>query len=127
MHGQDRELLVVKVELWPGGRESGAREIGRAAIVNISSLNEVSDYLVIAADEMERDRRGSSADTDGTTASGTSWRAPSPPAAQPGCQLAGRGRDNRSPRQRGCIESSDGGTLEDGFARARPATPWPPS
>lgn len=44
-------MLVVKIELWPGGRESDAREIGRAAIVNVSSLAWVSDYIVLSRDD----------------------------------------------------------------------------
>lgn len=42
-------MLVVKVELWPGGRESEATVIGRAAVANVGGLI-VSDYIVVARD-----------------------------------------------------------------------------
>lgn len=35
-------MMVVKVELWPGGHEGGAREIGRLGLANVSNLKEVS-------------------------------------------------------------------------------------
>lgn len=38
-------MMVVKIEVWPGGRESAAREIERLYVWNISNLAEVSDYL----------------------------------------------------------------------------------
>ena len=41
----------MRVELWPGGDESRAREIGRACIANVSQLTHVSNYVVVAADE----------------------------------------------------------------------------
>ena len=37
-------MLVLKVELWPGGRESSAREIGRTYIANIGGDQEYGDY-----------------------------------------------------------------------------------
>jgi hypothetical protein len=36
-------MLVVKIELWPGGAADRAREIGRPRIANVSDLAEVSD------------------------------------------------------------------------------------
>lgn len=39
-------MLVVKVEIWPGGNEAAAREIGRMEMANISDLAAVSDYSV---------------------------------------------------------------------------------
>lgn len=38
-------MMVVKVELWPGGHESGGREIGRLGLANVSNLREVSNYV----------------------------------------------------------------------------------
>jgi hypothetical protein len=46
-------MLVVKVELWPGGDPRRARELGRAGIANVSDLAEVSDYVAVLRD---RDR-----------------------------------------------------------------------
>ena len=43
--------MVVRVELWPGGDENRSREIGRARIANVTQLADVSDYVVVAADE----------------------------------------------------------------------------
>ena len=40
-------MVVVKLEIWPGGDELKMREIGRAHIANISNLADVSDYSVI--------------------------------------------------------------------------------
>lgn len=37
-------MIVVRVELWPGGDEKAAREIGSAYIWNASNLAEISDY-----------------------------------------------------------------------------------
>lgn len=39
-------MLVVKLELHPGGDASRAREIGRMEIANVSELAPVSDYRV---------------------------------------------------------------------------------
>jgi hypothetical protein len=41
-------MLVVKVEVWPGGNEADAFEISRIGIANTSVLDEVSDYEVTA-------------------------------------------------------------------------------
>lgn len=38
-------MLVVKLEIWPGGRESGARTVGVANIANVSDLAAVSNYM----------------------------------------------------------------------------------
>lgn len=43
-------MLVVRVELWPGGRQLGSRELGRAGIANVSELADRSDYLVVRLD-----------------------------------------------------------------------------
>jgi hypothetical protein len=39
-------MLMVKVEIWPGGAEHRKREIGRMTIGNISDLEDLSDYEV---------------------------------------------------------------------------------
>lgn len=43
-------MLVVRVEIWPGGHREQAREIGLAGLVNVSDLARVSDYVCVAAD-----------------------------------------------------------------------------
>lgn len=44
-------MIVVKVELWPGGDGATAREIHRLGIANVSNLREVSSYLVVAKED----------------------------------------------------------------------------
>lgn len=44
-------MIVVKVELWPGGDEATAREIHRIGIANVSNLREISSYLVVAKED----------------------------------------------------------------------------
>lgn len=39
-------MLVVRIELWPNGDKSRARELSRAEIWNMSELAPVSDYGV---------------------------------------------------------------------------------
>jgi len=41
-------MLVVTVELWPGGHPARAKEIVSIEIANISDLADVSDYMVRA-------------------------------------------------------------------------------
>jgi hypothetical protein len=41
-------MLVVKVEVWPGGDEGQAFEISRIGVANVSLLDDVSDYEVTA-------------------------------------------------------------------------------
>lgn len=41
-------MLVVKVEVWPNGDDRRAFEISRIGIVNISQLQQFSDYEVTA-------------------------------------------------------------------------------
>lgn len=43
-------MLVVKVELWPGGDSAQCRELGRVAIGNLSGLSAISDYAVVIWD-----------------------------------------------------------------------------
>ena len=40
-------MMVVKVELWPGGYEDRAWEVGRLGLANVSDLVEVSDYVAV--------------------------------------------------------------------------------
>lgn len=44
-------MLVVRLELWPGGSKEDAREIGRMRIANISDLAPISDYHVHVEDD----------------------------------------------------------------------------
>ncbi|EKU73163.1 hypothetical protein SAMN05518668_10164 [Sphingobium sp. YR657] len=39
-------MMIVKIEVWPGGVETAPREIGRMVIANLSNLAEISDYSV---------------------------------------------------------------------------------
>lgn len=41
-------MLVMKVEVWPGGDESSAFEIARMGIANVSESDGVSDYEITA-------------------------------------------------------------------------------
>ena len=50
-------MLVVKLEVWPGGDEAQAHEIGRAEIANVSGLAPVSDYVVRVHDGSKWSRR----------------------------------------------------------------------
>jgi hypothetical protein len=43
-------MLVIKVELWPGGDERFKTVLARAGIGNVSNLAEVSDYEVAASE-----------------------------------------------------------------------------
>ena len=43
-------MLVIKVELWPGGYEDMKRTLAKADIGNMSSLADVSDYQVAASE-----------------------------------------------------------------------------
>jgi hypothetical protein len=44
-------MLVIKVELWPGGNPARAEEIGRIAMANVSSLAEDSNYVFVSKDD----------------------------------------------------------------------------
>lgn len=37
-------MIVIKVELWPGGDESRAEDLGKAIITNVSGLADISAY-----------------------------------------------------------------------------------
>lgn len=50
-------MLVVKVEVWPGGEPDRAFEISRIGIANVSGMAPVSDYemtALVARDRHER-------------------------------------------------------------------------
>lgn len=64
-------MLVVKVEVWPGGDESRAREIERLYAGNISSLADVSDYIYRFGDRDWMD--GNSAHVFGHRRSDGAW------------------------------------------------------
>jgi len=44
-------MLVIKIEVWPGGRGDHPREIGRAAAANVTSLSPTSDYVAVLRDD----------------------------------------------------------------------------
>jgi hypothetical protein len=47
---EELRMLVIKVELWPGGDERYKTVLARAGIGNISNLADVSDYEVLASE-----------------------------------------------------------------------------
>jgi hypothetical protein len=47
-------MLVVRVEVWPGGDPTRRRQVGCAGIANVSGLNEVSDYVGLLTDDAGR-------------------------------------------------------------------------
>jgi hypothetical protein len=44
-------MLVVRVEVWPGGDLTRVREIGRAGLANVSNLADISDYVGVLTDD----------------------------------------------------------------------------
>lgn len=40
-------MIVVKLELWPGGDESRKEDLGTALIANVSNLADLSSYSVV--------------------------------------------------------------------------------
>ena len=40
-------MLVVRVEIWPGGYELGKQEIAKMQVGNISDLADTSDYIAV--------------------------------------------------------------------------------
>ena len=50
-------MLVLRVEIWPGGYENGKREIASARIANMSDLADVSNYACVF-EEVGSDRLG---------------------------------------------------------------------
>lgn len=71
-------MLVIKIELWPGGEEQYKTVIARAGIGNLSALADVSDYEVVASESASRSRgrrRGrAAASCTSTTAGNRSGR-----------------------------------------------------
>lgn len=51
-------MLLVKLEIWPGGDRERAREIGHIEIGNVSDLSPISNYEVILKEPGRCDRRG---------------------------------------------------------------------
>jgi hypothetical protein len=51
MTGTLPSMLVVRVELWPGGDSRFAREIGWGGFANVSGLADVSDYVCVLNDD----------------------------------------------------------------------------
>jgi hypothetical protein len=50
--GMVQRMLVVRVELWPGGDLRLVHELGRVGIANASGLARVSDYVCVAVDDL---------------------------------------------------------------------------
>jgi hypothetical protein len=46
-------MLVVRVELWPGGYELGKKEIATMKLANVSNLADVSDYAAVLEEKGE--------------------------------------------------------------------------
>lgn len=44
-------MLVVRVEIWPGGYELGKKEVARMNVANVSNLADVSDYVAEITEE----------------------------------------------------------------------------
>ena len=51
-------MLVVKVEIWPGGDGDRAEILGVAALANVSDLAGASDYVVVGGDHHGNDLEG---------------------------------------------------------------------
>jgi hypothetical protein len=47
---EELTMLVIRVELWPGGDERFKTVLARAGIGNISNLADVSDYEIVASE-----------------------------------------------------------------------------
>lgn len=43
--------MVVKVEVWPGGWSGRAREVGRAAVANVTPFAAVAEYVAVLYDD----------------------------------------------------------------------------
>ena len=70
-------MLVVRVEIWPGGYEPGKREIARMNVGNISDLADTSDYIA-TLEEYGNERLGipkskSTVQVTGHTRRSTVW------------------------------------------------------
>lgn len=51
-------MLVIKVELWPGGNKDRAREIGRIGMANVSNLASTSDYIFVSTTDRKEEAEG---------------------------------------------------------------------
>lgn len=51
-------MLVVKVEIWPGGDSDRAKEIGRMGLANVSDLRQTSNYVFVALDDRGNEIEG---------------------------------------------------------------------
>jgi hypothetical protein len=49
-------MLVVRVELWPDGDGTRARQVGLAGLANVSELADASDYVGVLTDDCGVDR-----------------------------------------------------------------------
>lgn len=47
-------MLLVRVELWPGGDRHRRREVAVLTIANVTELSDVSDYAVVRVDDSGR-------------------------------------------------------------------------
>lgn len=86
-------MLVLRVEVWPGGDHGRAYEIARVGIANVSGLAPVSDYRVVCHDE-----RGERCGTVPAHARAAGW-LPLAVRALTACQTDGTGtvaRDGRT-------------------------------
>lgn len=45
-------MLVLRVEIWPGGDQDRAHEIARVGIANTTCLRSISDYSVVHIDDI---------------------------------------------------------------------------
>lgn len=50
-------MIVCKLEMWPGGSEAKAREIGRVLITNVGGTAQLGDYEVVIPKSAEYARR----------------------------------------------------------------------
>jgi hypothetical protein len=45
-------MLRITIDLVPGGRESAKRELARAELGNLSDLSDISDYAIVASEDV---------------------------------------------------------------------------
>jgi hypothetical protein len=55
-HTYGQNMLVIKVELWPGGWSADAQEIGRAAAASVAERDGLADYLAVLCDGTRQHR-----------------------------------------------------------------------
>lgn len=51
-------MLVVRVEIWPGGDPERAEEIGRMGLANVSNLAETSSYVFTSLTDRDVEAEG---------------------------------------------------------------------